>query len=155
MAALTQPSELPVGVHARKTFVETCYDADGHGSKGSSVRGWEIIELYRHVEQKTKEQNFTGVRQRAVEFCRLLGRVITDVPLMADFERCRWVYTKAAQVAAKFRQEKDKLQKKGAYDNSWQPGRNISMRIIGESVFFPYKQADKKAPPPMVSTCTC
>ena len=131
--------------------METCYDADGHGCKGSSVRGCEIIELYLHIEEKTKQPNFTGVRQRAVEFCRLLSRVITDAPSMEDCERCRWVYTKAGQLAAKFREEKRRLKKtKGAYDDSWQPGSNISLRKIGESAFIPYKQADKKAP--MVST---
>ena len=62
MAALTQASELPVGVHARKTFVEACCDANGHGSKGSSVRGRGILELYLHMEEKTKQPNFTGVR---------------------------------------------------------------------------------------------
>ena len=53
MAALTPPvpSELPAGVHARKTFAEACCDADGHGSKGSSVRGCTVI---------WKQQNFTG-----------------------------------------------------------------------------------------------
>jgi hypothetical protein len=101
-------------------FVEECQTSMGFVLE-DNISQHKLFELAIHVDGE-----FSSNKQKEGEFCKLLSRMLKNVPTEDGPMRVMWA--KVMRMLVAYRKSVDTAQKHKEFDPLWSPGRNDNLR---------------------------